>query len=305
MNKKIDSLINNEYKNLDNKNVVLTGANGGLGFYIAKYLARLNANLYITVRSIDKGEEAKNLILKEYPKSNINILILDLTNIDSVNNFINNVNKINIHYFIHNAGVYHVKTNINDKGIDITSLVNYLMPAYITLKLKDNIINNNGKFIYQTSISTHYIKHCNLEDYQYIKNKNLFYRYANSKYLITNFALYLKENNIPIEFSHPGIAMTKLFDKSRKNFNVLFYYTIVPFMRLMFMKPDKACLSTLSALNNKSNNNEWYGPRGLFQSWGYPKCIKLKKNLLNNSEHKLIYEKTIEILNEKYNLNYK
>ena len=125
-----------------------------------------------------------------------------------------------------------------------------------------------------------------------IKNKTK--RYAVSKHLLSSYLLYLKEtNNSNITLSHPGIAVTKLFDKKNKAYNKLFYIFVPSIMKLIFMDSAKASLSILKALDcDYTPLKSWIGPRGLFHSWGYPKIYNLKKNLLNLDENREIYNLT-------------
>ena len=111
-----------------------------------------------------------------------------------------------------------------------TYLVNYFRPSYLISEILK--IKPETKIIVVSSLlSTTKLKKKKallldtdsfITTLNNIKNKNK--RYAVSKHLLSSYLLYLKEtSNSNITLSHPGIAVTKLFDKKNKAYNKLFY----------------------------------------------------------------------------------
>jgi retinol dehydrogenase 12 len=85
-------------KDLSGRTIIITGANTGVGFESAKYFYAMNpARLILAVRSISKGQEAKETILSSITKSappgqdrgetNVEVWELDLASFDSVKRF--------------------------------------------------------------------------------------------------------------------------------------------------------------------------------------------------------------------------
>ena len=67
-------------KNLENKNIIITGAAMGLGLAAAKELAKNGANLLL-VDYNEKGlTEAKDEISKQYPNVKIVRVVADVSN---------------------------------------------------------------------------------------------------------------------------------------------------------------------------------------------------------------------------------
>jgi NADP-dependent 3-hydroxy acid dehydrogenase YdfG len=63
MEKKIKRwLYENFYANIENKIIVITGANSGIGYYVSYLCAYYKANIIMAVRSLERGEKAKNKI---------------------------------------------------------------------------------------------------------------------------------------------------------------------------------------------------------------------------------------------------
>ena len=65
------------------KNVLITGANKGIGFETAKQLAELDYFVYIGSRDIEKGQKARQEIHSSGLR-NVDVLELDVTDIDSI-----------------------------------------------------------------------------------------------------------------------------------------------------------------------------------------------------------------------------
>ena len=79
-------------KFLENKVIVITGGNTGLGFESAKRLAKAGATIVITSRSLEKGKKALEKIQQACQESNVSnknlhVVPLDLCSLKSVKDF--------------------------------------------------------------------------------------------------------------------------------------------------------------------------------------------------------------------------
>jgi NAD(P)-dependent dehydrogenase (short-subunit alcohol dehydrogenase family) len=66
---------------------IVTGANTGLGFETAAALAAKGFQVLITSRSTQKGNEAVSRLTRDNPMTNVSMLELDLSSMDSINRF--------------------------------------------------------------------------------------------------------------------------------------------------------------------------------------------------------------------------
>jgi len=88
--------------NLEKKNIIVTGASGGIGNSIIKKLNEAGANILATGTRIEKLEELK----KKY--EGIKILKFDISQIDKIEDFIDNAtNELggSLDCIINNAGI--------------------------------------------------------------------------------------------------------------------------------------------------------------------------------------------------------
>jgi NAD(P)-dependent dehydrogenase (short-subunit alcohol dehydrogenase family) len=127
------------WRDLKEKVIIITGANTGLGFEAAKHLATMNASkLILAVRDVQKGEKAKEEVLKYWDRANVEVWQLDLASFDSVKSFAAKFqasgNRLDI--LISNAGVAVGPTwTTTGDGFETTLQVNHLSNLLLILLL--------------------------------------------------------------------------------------------------------------------------------------------------------------------------
>ncbi len=294
--------VNQNIINVTNKTILINGATGGIGSSLITYLSYLKNDLYLLVRNLKEGNILKEKLERRF-HNKIEVIYFDYLDEKSLLNTLELVkNLANFDYFINVSGIYHQAYQLIE-GVEKTYLVNYFRPSFFVKELL--MIKPQCKIIVVSSLTSsiklkNKNKLLNSENdlISYLNNvKNKTKRYALSKHLLTNYLLFLKESqNINITLTHPGIAVTKLFDKKNKAYNKLFYIFVPSIMKLIFMNSAKASLSILKGIDcDYTPLTKWVGPRGLFHSWGYPKIYNLRKNLLNLNENSKIFKLTNKI----------
>ena len=294
--------VNQNIINVTNKTILINGATGGIGSSLITYLSYLTNDLYLLVRNLKEGNILKERLEKRF-HNKIEVIYFDYLDEKSLLNTLELVkNLANLDYFINVSGIYHQAYQLIE-GVEKTYLVNYFRPSFFIKELL--MIKPQCKIIVVSSLTSsiklkNKNKLLNSENdlISYLNNvKNKTKRYALSKHLLTSYLLFLKENqNINITLTHPGIAVTKLFDKKNKAYNKLFYIFVPSIMKLIFMDSAKASLSILKGIDcDYTPLTKRVGPRGLFHSWGYPKIYNLRKNLLNLNENSKIFKLTNKI----------
>lgn len=294
--------VNQNIINVTNKTILINGATGGIGSSLITYLSYLKNDLYLLVRNLKEGNILKEKLEKRF-HNKIEVIYFDYLDEKSLLNTLELVkNLANLDYFINVSGIYHQAYQLIE-GVEKTYLVNYFKPSFFIKELL--MIKPQCKIIVVSSLTSsiklkNKNKLLNSENdlISYLNNvKNKTKRYALSKHLLTSYLLFLKESqNINITLTHPGIAVTKLFDKKNKAYNKLFYIFVPSIMKLIFMDSAKASLSILKGIDcDYTPLTKWVGPRGLFHSWGYPKIYNLRKNLLNLNENSKIFNLTNKI----------
>lgn len=268
---------------LTGKKIIITGCNSGIGFYTCLNLAYKNATIIMACRNLNKALDAKNKILEILPNACLDILLLDVSSLSKIDNFINEyVSKYqSFDVLINNAGVYHLKQTYTNDGYELVMTTNYLGAYYLTNKiLPYRNTDKESRIVFTTSIASKWAK-IDYNDFFLKNNYKTMKIYANSKLAISRYMIYLanKEiDNLKVVASHPGISSTNLLDPNKGGVSRWFSKLGNLFLKIFTHNANKASLSSVYvASSNKVNNKDLYGPRGLFEISGYPKLRKFSK----------------------------
>jgi retinol dehydrogenase-13 len=112
------------------RNVLITGANSGLGLAVSKRLAGLGANTILLCRTQESGDSAIEEIRKESPKASVRAMICDLASMASVDKFVADfvADYAALDLLFNNAAVMKRERTITEDGFEMMFQVNYLAP---------------------------------------------------------------------------------------------------------------------------------------------------------------------------------
>ena len=194
---------------LKNKNVIVTGASGGIGNSIVEKLYELNANILATGTKVEKLNELKNKF------NNINILQFDISKHDKIENFIDQSTEIlggKLDCIVNNAGITMdnlvIRMNMDEwnKVIDINLTSTFLMSKY---SIKKMLKNKSGKIINITSVVGHT---GNIGQANYTASK------AGIVAMSKSLAIEYAKKNINVNCISPGFISTAMTDKIDEKF---------------------------------------------------------------------------------------
>lgn len=208
---------------LTGKNIIVTGANTGIGYEAALDLAKRGANIILACRDATRAQVACDKIKAESKNENIEVEILDLGELKSVKEFSDRIiaKWTHLDILINNAGLYHHDYKKTNDGFEIHFGVNYLGPYYLTRLLLDLIKKSAPSRIINVS-STGYesCKSMNWDDLNFEKDYGALKAYCQSKLgnvLFTNeLAKKLEGSGVSVASLHPGFVSTDIF-RGREN----------------------------------------------------------------------------------------
>ena len=189
---------------LNNKNIIVTGASGGIGNAIIEKLNDKGANILASGTKIEKLDELK----LKYKK--IKILKFDISQTDKIEEFIENATDLlggNLDCIVNNAGITQdnlaIRMSIDEwkKVIDINLTSTFLLSKF---SIKKMLKNKSGKIINITSIVAHT---GNLGQSNYTASK------AGIVAMSKSLALEYSKKNININCISPGFIKTAMTDK--------------------------------------------------------------------------------------------
>ena len=227
--------------NLENKNIIVTGASGGIGNAIIKRLNEAGANILASGTRIEKLEELKNNFKK------IKILKFDISQSDEIEEFIeNSTNELggSLDGIVNNAGITQdnlaIRMSLDEwqKVININLTSTFLMSKFAIKKM---LKNKSGKIVNITSVVGHT---GNLGQANYTASKTGIV--AMSKSLAIEYA----KKNININCISPGFIQTAMTDKIDDKFKEVIISKI-PSARLG--KPDDIANAVLFLSSDQSS----------------------------------------------------
>ena len=195
--------------NLEKKNIIVTGASGGIGNAIIKKLSESGANILASGTRIEKLEELKKNFV------DIKILKLDISQSDKIEDFIENATSElggSLDCIVNNAGITQdnlaIRMSLDEwqKVININLTSTFLMSKFAIKKM---LKNKSGKIVNITSVVGHT---GNLGQANYTASK------AGIVAMSKSLAIEYAKKNININCISPGFIKTAMTDKIDEKF---------------------------------------------------------------------------------------
>ena len=194
---------------LKGKNIIVTGASGGIGNAIVEKLYNVGSNILASGTKLEKLESLKSKF------SNIKILNFDISQSEKIEEFIENAtNELggNLDGIVNNAGVTQdnlaIRMSLDEwkKVIDLNLTSTFLLSKF---SIKKMLKNKSGKIINITSVVGHT---GNIGQSNYTASKAGII--AMSKSLAIEYA----KKNLNINCISPGFIKTAMTDKIDQKF---------------------------------------------------------------------------------------
>ena len=254
------------------KTVAVTGSTGGLGRALCLHLAALGANLILVDRNAARSEAFRDEMRQTYPKISVRCINADLESLSSVAHATTLLQNEPLDVFIHNAGAYAIPRRITESGFDNVFQINFVAPYYMIKHLLPTLRKRGGRVVAVGSIAHNYSK-VDRACIDFRNRRQASRVYGNAKRYLTYslLELFRHERDATLAITHPGIAFTNI----TAHYPKLIFALIKHPMKVIFMKPKKACLSILKGVFDACGESEWIGPR-LFDVWGYPRKKPLR-----------------------------
>ena len=242
---------------IKNKNIIVTGASGGIGNSIVKKLYEFGANVLASGTRIEKLEELKKIC------NNIKILNFDIAQSDKIEGFIDTATDAlggNLDCMVNNAGITQdnlaIRMSIDEwkKVIDINLTSTFMMSKFAIKKM---LKNKSGKIVNITSVVGHT---GNAGQANYTASK------AGIVAMSKSLAIEYAKKNININRISPGFIKTAMTDKIDDKFkeNII---SKIPSARLG--EPDdiaNAVLFLISAQSNYINGETLHVNGGMYMA---------------------------------------
>ena len=251
--------------------IVVTGANSGIGYEMARALAHKGATVVMACRSEKKGADAADRIRDEQPRGDVEVMVLDLADLAAVQRFAGAFREKHGHLdrLINNAGVMRPpQRKETSDGFELQFGTNHLGHFALTGLLLDLMVRTAGSRVIAVSSLTHRAGRIHFDDLQSQRSYNAATAYSQSKLANLLFAYELQRrleaagSQTIVAAAHPGWTSTNL----QRN------YTLIRWLNpLLAQRPAKGARPALYAATAPGvAGGDYYGPSGFMELGGGP-----------------------------------
>ncbi|XP_071372669.1 retinol dehydrogenase 12 isoform X1 [Centroberyx affinis] len=202
---------------LKGKTAIVTGANTGIGKFIALDFARRGARVILACRSEARGSAALKEIRERAGNTDVHLRLVDTSSLDSVRAFAKKINEEEkaLHILVNNAAVSGLPRGITKDGLEVSFATNHLGPFLLTRLLLDLMKSSAPARIINVSSVNHWKGKV---DFSHFRGDNLTYKfdvvYNHTKLhnvICTNeLARRLQNTGVTANSVHPGVVMTEM-----------------------------------------------------------------------------------------------
>ena len=252
------------------RTALVTGANTGIGFQVARVLAARGARTLLGCRSVQRGEEAAARIRRDTPGADVAVVELDQASLASVAAAADHVTEREerLDLLVNNAGVMAPPYRTTEDGFELQLGVNHLGTFALTGGLLPMLRDRPGARIVTTSSIAHTGGRLFLEDLDASESYDAEARYRQSKLANLLFALELDRRLRAADAAaisvacHPGIAATDLVRNPGPVLSLLLP-VVRPIVGLVLNTPLQGAWPTLLAATGPDvEGGEYLGPTG-------------------------------------------
>jgi NAD(P)-dependent dehydrogenase (short-subunit alcohol dehydrogenase family) len=253
------------------RNVIVTGANSGIGRAAARALAGAGAHVVLAVRALDRGEDAAATM-----PGDTEVRRLDLASLASVREFAASWEG-DIDLLINNAGVMVPPLTRTADGFELQFGTNHLGHFALTNLLLEHV---TGRVV-TVSSTGHRMGRIDFDDLNWERKAYKPWRaYGQSKLANLLFTSELQRrlraagSGVLAMAAHPGYAATNLqFHSQRRGFDLIGAVG----NRLLAQDEDGGALPTLYAAVEDIPGDSFAGPGGFMEQRGAPKLVRRSK----------------------------
>ncbi len=299
-NSKIRRWIDSNIGDQTGKNIIVTGANSGIGYETARILSQKGAMVVLGCRNLKRGEDAVKNILSENDKASVRLMSLDLSSQASIKQFVKEFRSEyrSLDILINNAGVMATPYSLTEDGYEWQFGTNHLGHFALTGLLNELLQRTSGSRVVVITSIAHYNGRINFNDLLYEQKYTRMGAYRRSKLANIFFAYELQrrfKKNYSDSISiavHPGVSSTNIVK-------------LPPFIsrlkEMVLMSAAKGSLSILKGATDKDlSGGEYIGPSGFRESIGYPAILESSDQSHDRSFAKQLWSVSEELTGIKY-----
>ncbi|MFW9887889.1 MAG: SDR family oxidoreductase [Candidatus Thorarchaeota archaeon] len=195
---------------------IVTGSNSGIGKETALALTRMGATVVMAVRNPQRGEEARDEIIRRTGKDTVDLMLCDLSYTKSIRRFVEEFSTKydRLDVLINNAGAACHERQVTEDGFERSLAVNYLGPFLLTRGLLPLLKHSAPSRVINLSSGLHVRAKIDFDDIQSERNYNGMRVYESTKLMILMYTYELARRlggtGVTANVVLPGFVATNL-----------------------------------------------------------------------------------------------
>lgn len=296
--------------NLSGRVGIVTGANSGIGFYIALELARHGMQVTMAARDPGRGEDAVKRVRAAAPDANVELALLDLADLSSIRSFAQgwSTQHEGLDLLVNNAGVMAIPYRRTVDGFEMQFGVNHLGHFSLAGLLLPSLLIGEGARVVTVASGAHQRGRINFEDLQSEKGYRPWGAYSQSKLANLLFAFEFQRHidaaqaDLLSVAAHPGYAATNLQAVGPRMRGSRLQAMAMNLGNRFFAQPaDQGALPELYAATSPDVvGGGYYGPGGRFERRGYPKRVIASRQAYDEAAAKRLWEVSEQLTGVTY-----
>ncbi len=287
---------------------IITGANSGIGYHTARYLARAGATVILACRNAQKGESARANLLAQQPDGQVEMRVLDVADLDSVRRFaeVFHADGRPLDLLINNAGVMGFPDRRSTaQGFEAQFGTNHLGHFALTGLLLPALLRQPGSRVVTVASIAHKRGKLNFDDLNAERSYNPRFAYNQSKLANVVFGLELDRRlrahqaNTTSVIAHPGVAVTSIISNGMGTGLQGRIANVV--VQLFAQSDDRGSWPTLyAAVAPEAHGGGYYGPDGIAEIKGTPVEVKAEPQALDTAAGKRLWKVSEQLTGVHY-----
>lgn len=214
---------------MQEKNIIITGGNAGIGFETSVALAKKGGNIFIVSRNKEKAAQAVLDIKQISGNKNVDYLIADLSSQKSIRELNSEVRKRldRVDVLVNNAGGVFPEFKKTADGLEMTIATNHFAYFLFTNLLLDLLKKGENSRIVNVSSRSHLAASIDFESFTTDKGYFILKAYGQSKLanilFTAELARRLKDTGITVNSLHPGLVKTDIGTKKTNWYSSLLW----------------------------------------------------------------------------------
>jgi len=288
---------------------VITGANSGIGYEMARALACKGAHVVMAARSVERNAAARDRIRAEIPGARLTLMLLDLASQDSVRafaaDFLARFDRLDQLY--NNAGLMATPYGKTIDGFEMQFGVNHLGHFALTGLLLDRLTATPAARVITTTSQAAFFGCMNFEDLQCEGGYTRYGAYCQSKLANVLFAFELQRrlaaassDTISVT-AQPGLAETNLQNATASaSGSKIERATYNAMHALLSQRAEMGALPQLYAGTAPGvHGGEFYTP-GAFHLRGYPRRARVIGRAYNEPDAARLWDISQDLTGIEY-----